>query len=68
MMRYMPYGLWYRAERDARRLPPSQPNLLAILFMLFIGTVAMVSLASQGGFGIVLAICCGLGIISGLKK
>jgi hypothetical protein len=67
-MRNMPYGLWYRAERDARRLPPSQPGPIGMLILIVLGILLVVSCASQGGFGIILAIACGAGLISGLTN
>jgi hypothetical protein len=67
-MRNMPYGLWYRAERDARRLPPSRPGPVGILILIVFGTLLVVSFASQGGFGIILAIACAAGLVSGLTN
>jgi hypothetical protein len=67
-MRNMPYGLWYRAERDARRLPPSGPNPILNLFLIAFGGLIVFTAISQGGFGVILGIAIAAGIWQGLTK
>ena len=67
-MRHMPYGLWWRAERDARKLPPSGPNPILNILIIAFGGLVVFTAASQGGFGIILGLAIAIGIFQGLTK
>jgi|LakMenEpi03Aug12_release.lakeMendotaPanAssembly.Ray.scaffolds.fasta_scaffold2436707_2 hypothetical protein len=65
---YFPYGIWKDAEREAKRLPPSQDNGCGLLLTLFFGGIIIYSCFSVGGIGILIGLCIIIGMIQGLNK
>jgi hypothetical protein len=65
---YFPYGIWKDAEREAKRLPPSDNNGCGLIFVLLIGGLVVYSLMSAGGLGILLGLAALIGIFQGLSS
>jgi len=65
---YFPYGIWRDAERDSKRLPPSQDNGCAIIVTIFIGGLLAFGCFKAGGIGIIFGLAVIIGIIQGLNK
>ncbi len=65
---YFPYGIWKDAEREARRLPPSDNNGCGLIIMLYIGSIILVASLKAGGFGILLGLAIVVGMIHGMMK
>jgi hypothetical protein len=64
---YFPYGAWKDAEREAKRLPPSN-NSFGIIITLLIGGLLVFSCLKVGGLGILFGLAIIIGMIQGLTK
>jgi hypothetical protein len=65
---YFPYGAWRDAEREAKRLPPSDNNGCAIIATIFIGGILAFGFFSSGGIGILFGCAVIIGMIQSLKR
>jgi hypothetical protein len=65
---YFPYGIWRDAERDSKKLPPSDNNGCGVILTIFIGGILAFSCFSAGGLGVLFGLAIIVGILQGMNN
>ncbi len=65
---YFPYGIWRDAEREAKKLPPSDNKGCAIILTLLIGGFLVFSCFKVGGLGVLFGLAIIVALIQELCK